>query len=130
MAAITGKAGSIKLSTNTVMDIDTWSLDVSREVKESTSFADGAVPWKSYVAGLNGASGKLSGNLNMGDTNGQLALWTSLTSDTALTADLYLDDTHFFAVSILVTKFSPKAPVGDIETVEYDFTVTGAPSYT
>jgi predicted secreted protein len=124
-----GKGGKAKISTNTIADINTWSLDADRDAKEITAFGDSGLPWRSWVGGLVGADGKLEGNLNMGDTNGQVALWTSLTSDTPVSLDLYLDSSHKFSVSILVTKFSPKAPIGDLETVSFDFKVTGAVAY-
>jgi predicted secreted protein len=128
--ALHGKGGKVKNGANTVLDITSWSLDVDRDKKEITSFADSNLPWRDYVGGLVGASGKLEGNLNMGDTTGQLALWQSLTSDTPLSMSFYTDATHNFAGSILITKFSPKAPIDDLETVGYDFTVTAAVTYT
>ncbi len=126
-----GKAGKVKVGTNTVADIDTWSLDIDRDTKESTAFGDSALPYRSFVAGLAGASGKLEGRLNMADTNGQLALWQSLTSDTALTLHLQTDSTtpHEFQVSAFITKMSPKVGVDALETVGFDFKVTGAPTF-
>ena len=128
--AIHGKGGSVKLSSTVVLDITEWSMDVNADTKEDTSFAStGSTQWRAYVRGLNGASGKITGNLNMGDTTGQLALWTSLTSDTALAGSFDTDTTHNFAGNFFITKMSPKVNVGDVETVEFDFTFTGAVTY-
>lgn len=129
MAALHGKAASVKLGTDTILDIGEWDLDVNRDTKEDTAFSDGAIPWRSYVAGLNGASGKFSGNLNMGDTTGQFAIWTSLTVDTPLAVKLYLDDTNYFASNMFISKMSMKSPIDDLETVEFSYQITGAVSF-
>jgi hypothetical protein len=129
MTAVHGKAGSVKLGAATVLDIDSWSVDFNRDVKEDTAFLDGGIPSRSYVGGLSSATGKISGNLNMTDSTGQFALWTSLTSDTPLAASFGTTTPHAFAGNIFITKFSPKAPVGDLETVEFDFQFTGAVTF-
>jgi len=129
MAALHGKGGNVKVSTNTVAEIDEWSLDVNRETHETTKFGAASLPWKTFAAGLVGASAKFSGRLDMTDTNGQLALWSSLTSDTPLSISLYLDATHNFAFSAIVEKFGAKAPIGDMETVDWQIKITGAVTY-
>ncbi len=129
MTALHGKSGNIKLATVTVAELDTWSLDVDRDISDVTKFATGGVAWKSFIAGLAGASGKLDGRLDMTDTSGQFALWTSMVSDTPLALSLYLDATHNFAVNIFITKMSDKVAVDKEETVSFSFTVTGAPVY-
>lgn len=128
--AIHGKDGNVQVGANTVADITSWSLDVSRDTHDVTAFDSASVPWREFIAGLVGATGTLEGNLDMTDTNGQLALWNSLTSDTPLTLNLFLDATHKFAASAYITGFGPQVPVGDVETVSFDFQITGAVTYT
>lgn len=130
MTAIHGKGGNVKVGANTVAEIDGWGLDVDRDTHETTKFAAGSLPWKTFAAGLTGASAKFNGRLDMTDTNGQLALWNSLTSDSPLSLVLYTDATHNFAFSAIVTKFGGKAPIGDLETVDWDLQITGAVTYT
>jgi predicted secreted protein len=130
MAVLHGKAGNVKNGANAIAEIDNWTLDVSRDTHETTKFAAGSLPWKTFVAGLTGASAKFSGRLDMTDTNGQLALWNSLVTDTALTMSLYLDATKYFAISAIVEKFSGKVPIGDVETVDWEVKITGAVTYT
>jgi hypothetical protein len=80
--------------------------------------------------GLVGSTCKFSGNLDMTDTNGQVALYNSFTSDSPLSGKLYLDATHYFTITFFVEKFGAKASVGDIETVDWDVCITGAlPAY-
>ena len=130
MAALHGKGGNVKISTNTVAEIDEWQLDVDRSTHDTTKFGLAGLPWKTFAAGLVGVTGKFQGRLDMTDTNGQLALWNSLTSDTPLSISLYLDATHNFAFSAIVEKFGGKAPIKDMETVSWDLKITGAATYT
>lgn len=130
MAALHGKGGNVKVGANTVAEIDEWSLDVDRDTSETTKFGAGSLPWKTFAGGLAGAAAKFSGRLDMTDTLGQLALWSSITSDTPVTLSLYLDATHNFGFSAIVDKFSAKAPIKDMETVDWSLKVTGAVTYT
>lgn len=130
MAALHGKGGNVKVGANTVAEIDDWTLDVDRDTSETTKFGAGSLPWKAFAAGLVGAVGKFSGRLDMTDTNGQLALWNSLTSDTPLTMSFFLDATHNFGFSCIVEKFGAKSPIKDMETVDWTIKITGAVTYT
>jgi len=130
MAALHGKGGAVKLVAATVAEIDEWQLDVDRATHDITKFALAGLPWKAFAAGLVGGVVKFQGRLDMTDTNGQLALWNSLTNDTALVMALFLDVTHNFGFSAFVEKFGGKAPVKDMETVSWDMRVTGAVAYT
>jgi len=129
LSAIHGKGASVKNGANTVAEIDEWSLDLDRDVPEKTAFSAGSLPWKTFAAGLVGATAKFSGRLDMTDTNGQYALFNNLTSDTPLTMSLYLDATHNFGFSCLVKKFGGKASVSDLESVDWDIQITGAVTY-
>jgi hypothetical protein len=128
--AIHGKKGKVTLGANLVADLDTWSMDVDRSDHETTSFGDSDLPWRDFIAGLVGATAKLDGRLNMSDTNGQFAMWQSLTSDTNLSGDFNVDDTHKFSCDFFITKFSPKVSVNDPETVGWEIRITGAVAYT
>lgn len=130
MPALHGKGGKVLIGANTVSEIDEWSLDIDRKMHDVTSFGDAALPWESFIAGLTGAKAKFQGRLDMTDTNGQVALFNSLTSDTALTLTLNLSSSHNFGFSAFVEKFSGKAPIKDVETVSWDLQVTGAVTYT
>ena len=129
MAAIHGKIAKVKLGANVVGRITEWSLDVSRDTSDVTEQGGANLPWRDFIAGLVGAEGSLSGFLDLTDTNGQLAIWTSLTSDTPLDMDFFVDATHAFSASILVTKFGAKSPVDGEETVDLSVKVTGAVEY-
>jgi hypothetical protein len=130
MTALHGKGGFVQISTNTVAEIDEWDLDVDRGVFDITKFQGSGLPWKSFAVGLTGATCKFNGRLDMTDTNGQVALWNSLITDTALAMVLNLSASHNFAFNAFVAKFGAKVPIKDMETVNWDMTVSGAVTYT
>jgi hypothetical protein len=130
---IFGSHGNAKIGTALIHEINKWSLDVSRGTKETTAFTDDGDPllWQTFVKGLAGGSGKLEGNLAEGDTTGQDALWDAFLADDPITLNLVTDkdatpSAKEFTVSALLTKFSPAGSVSDLNTVSYEFTVTGA----
>ena len=47
--AVAGKAGKMALTTNTVADIQNWTLDAGFDMLEDTALLD---TWKSFVSGL------------------------------------------------------------------------------
>lgn len=129
--ALHGKIGKVKNGSNLIAGIKEWGIDCDRDEKDVTAFGDSGLPWRVFAMGLIGATGKLSGSLDMGDTNGQFALWQSFTSDTPLTLNLQTDSAtpHQFAVSAFITKMGMGVKLDDVEDVSFDFRVTGAPVY-
>lgn len=130
MAALHGKGGNVLVAAATVAEIDEWVLDIDRKSHATTKFGLAGLPWETFAVGLVGAKVKFQGRLDMTDTNGQVVLFNSLTSDTALTLTLNLSSSHSFSFSAFVEKFSAKAPIKDMETVSWDMIVTGAVTYT
>jgi hypothetical protein len=130
MTALHGKNAKVVVASATVAEIKEWSLDSGRDKAERTSFGDSGLPSKSYIMGLVDSTAKFSGNLDMTDTNGQVALYNSMTSDATLTIKLYLDATHYFTITSFVEKFGAKVSISDIETVDWDIVITSAvPAY-
>lgn len=130
MAALHGKGASVLVAAAAVAEIDEWQLDIDRKTHATTKFGLAGLPWETFAAGLVGAKVKFQGRLDMTDTNGQVALFNNLTSDTALTMTLNLSATHNFSFSAFVEKMGSKAPIKDMETVSWDMVVTGAVTYT
>lgn len=130
MAAIHGKGGNVLVVAATVAEIDEWQLDINRKTHATTKFALAGLPWETFAVGLVGAKVKFQGRLDMTDTNGQVVLFNSLTTDTAIAMVLNLSTTHNFGFNAFVEKFGAKSPVKDMETVSWDMIVTGAVTYT
>lgn len=130
MAVLHGKGASVMVASATVAEMDEWSLDIDRKSHDITKFGLAGLPWQIFAVGLVGAKVKFQGRLDMTDTNGQVALFNSLTTDTALVIALNLSATHNFGFSAFVEKMSSKAPIKDMETVSWDMVVSGAVVYT
>lgn len=122
--AITGQAGNVKIGTTAVAEIDNWKLNISAEMLESTDFdSDG---WKEFIAGLKEWSGSFSGNWDMTDTAGQLAMQGGLIAGTLITLRLDVDGTHYYSGSAFIKSGGIETPVGGKVTVSFDFQGTGA----
>jgi hypothetical protein len=124
--AIHGKSAKVMIGANTIAHINKWSMKRQRDTKEQTSFSDGVVPWRSFVAGLVGADVDFEGDFDPTDTNGHIALLSSMTSDTALAIKCYINATQHFDVSCFVTGGDTDASIDDIVHGKYSLKVTGA----
>ena len=127
MAAIHGLSGSVKIGATSVASIDSWRVDINRDVADATNF--GSNGWKESIAGLKGWGGSLSGSFDMGDTNGQLALQNALLNGTTVALKLYVDATHYYSGNAYITKIGADTPVSDKVKASFDFQGTGALAY-
>jgi hypothetical protein len=84
MAALHGKNGSIYIDGSKVTYKTEWSLNLTRDYADVTTFRDGN---KVYASGLRDCAGTFAGLL---DTAGDLTL--SKADGTAYTVKLYADD--------------------------------------
>lgn len=127
MSALAGRAGSVKIGANTVLEIGEWSLNIDIDLPEHTDFGD---VWKEHLVGLRGATGSFNGRLDPADTTGHVALITEALSGTSgVTLNLYINATNYFSMTALLSQMSPKASVGGVVENSYNFTATGAVSY-
>lgn len=126
MAVLAGNAGSFKISTNTVAEIDTWTLDVSTGLEETQSFGD---TWKERTATIKEWSGTASGRFDDTDTNGHVALNSAFLGGTTVSARFYIDSTNYYSGTAFVQAAINTSENG-LVTVSYTFTGTGALSYT
>ena len=127
MTAIPGKDAIVKVGANTVLDVDTWSMTPVLDMLDETEFGDED---RMFIAGLAGQTGVVSGNLNMGDTNGQLALFNAHRNKTTVTINLFDDATSFFQATAFVTGFDVVAGVADKITVSITLQFTGGVTFT
>jgi predicted secreted protein len=127
MAALAGKDGLVKISTNTVALMDSWEVNPDADILDITSFGD---QWKVKLAGLKNWTAKISGKVDFTDTNGQLALWTAFLNGTSVTPRFHLDGTHYLSGTAFVKAFGPKVGVADSEQVEITLEGSGSLAYT
>ena len=129
MTAIAGKDAEVRVgASDIVLDVDSWSMSPALELLDETEFGDED---RVFIAGLAGATANVSGNLNMGDTNGQLALFNAWQNKTTVALRLYtVQNSTFFSATAFVTTFDVTAGVADKVTVSIGFTFTGALAFT
>jgi predicted secreted protein len=125
MAIMVGNAGSFRLSTNVVAEIDNWTLDVSTGLEETQAFGD---VWKEQTATIREWSGSASGRFDDTDTNGHVALQTAFLGGTTVAARFYIDGTNYYSGTAFVQASIAAAENGLI-TVNYTVTGTGALTY-
>jgi len=126
MAVLAGNAGSFRLTTNTVAELDNWTLDVSTGLEETQAFGD---TWKENTATIKEWSGTASGRFDNTDTNGHVALQTAFLGGTTVSGRFYINGTNYFSGTAFV-QASISAPENGVITVSYTFTGSGALSYT
>jgi hypothetical protein len=126
MAILAGNAGSFRLTTNTVLEIDTWTLDVSTGLEETQSFGD---TWKERTATIREFTGTASGRFDNTDTNGHVALNTALLGGTNFAARFYINATNYYSGTCFV-QASLNASENGLVTVSYTLTGSGALTYT
>jgi predicted secreted protein len=125
--AIAGKGGSVKLTSNTVADVTSWTVDIAIDMLDSTSLGD---DWREYVAGLAGATGSVECNWAVAtDTNGQTALQTAALAGSTVTLNLYTNDSNYYSGSAYVSNLNVSDPVDDLVTATFDYQYTGTVSY-
>ena len=130
-SAVTGGTPSARVSAGYYFPwsaaawVDEWSADVSRDVKESTTQTVTGSPtqWRTFAPGLLGGSLKVVGFI-VDDTVSNLAL---ATTNSPLIASMVLDVVTGARIecSGFLMKDSVKVNVGDLESEELDFQITG-----
>lgn len=126
MAVITGTSGNVKISTNAVAEIDSFSLTVGPNLTDTASFGDS---WEEKTATLKRASGSFSGRLDNTDTNGLVALRTAAMNGTTVALRLYEDSDSYFSGNAFI-ELTASAEVNGTVNVSCNFTGTGTWSYT
>jgi predicted secreted protein len=125
--ALAGYAGSAKSGANAI-NITGWTLDISVDMLESHSMGDA---WKEFIAGLKEWSGSLEGDYAVpSDTNGQAAVQTAFFAGNTVSLSLYVDATHYYSGTALISSMSVGAQVDDKISISFDFQGSGALTYT
>ena len=122
MANHVGKDGLVKIGSDTLGELRTWSYSVSGEVIEDTSMGDAA---RTYKAGLTTFSGSAEAFWDEADT-----AQTALTAGAAITLAFYPEggdsgDTYYSG-SAIVTEVSSTATMDGMVEVSFSFTGSGA----
>ncbi|HHV98602.1 MAG TPA: hypothetical protein GXX36_03355 [Clostridiaceae bacterium] len=121
--AIEGYGGSVKVGSSKVAEIANWSLDLSADDIDITSFDSNG--WRERIQGIKEWSGSFEGNFDPTDTTGQGELIDAWLSGDAVTLELNVNSTVKFSGDAFVT-LSIETPVDDKVNFSCDFQGTGA----
>lgn len=131
MAAIAGFGGKLMLGasggTNTVASVKDWEIPLAADMYDVSALGS---QWKAYIPGLTGAMAKCSVFYDPTDTNGQVALQNALLNGTTVTANFYVNATHYYSATAYVKQIDIKDVVNTTVDSAIDLQLTGTISYT
>ena len=123
MANHTGVSGLIKVGTNTIAEVRSFTLSTTAELLEDTALTDTS---KTYQIGKKGATASIECFWDETDTNGQIAIAEG--SQVAL--NLYPEGAdsgdYYFSGTWLISGNSISTPTDGIIEATFDATLTGA----
>ena len=123
MANHTGVSGLVKVGTNTVAEVRSFTINTTAELLEDTTLTDTS---KSYQVGKKGATVSVECFWDETDTNGQIAIAEG--SQVAL--NLYPEGAdsgdYYFSGTWLISGNSISTPTDGIIEATFDATLTGA----
>jgi len=117
---LAGSEGVVKIGSNTIAEVRSWSIDQQADTVEDTVLGD---TWKTHKSSLKSWSASISAWWDETDTNGQALmivgaeLTLNLYPEGATAADIY------YTGSAIVTGFTNKGETSGM--VEADFTLIG-----
>jgi hypothetical protein len=122
VAALAGKAASVKIGANTVAELDNWDYAPTADMIEKTPFLATS---KSHLVGLMDGSGSLKGRHDQTDTNGQVALRTAMLAGTQVTILLYVNAANKYTIPALIKGMPVKVTVSGAVEQQIDFQQDG-----
>jgi len=117
MAIYNGKDGIVKIGTDTIAELKSFSIDQKADTIETTNMTSAA---KTYVAGKTSWSGSFECHFSDDDT-AQLAI----TSGAIVTLSLYADTTAGKTGEAHVDSITISTATDDVTSISYSFTGTG-----
>ena len=123
MATHTGSAGLVKVGSNTVAEVRSFTLDTSAEILEDTALTDTS---RTYAVGKKGATVSVECWWDETDTNGQIAI----AEGNQVTINLYPEGAdsadYYFSGTYIITGQSVSVPTDGIIESTFSATMTGA----
>ena len=125
--AIAGKNGKICLGTSKIIGMKNWSLSLSVSTLDTTSLGD---DWKSYILGLKEWTATSDGDYTITSASEQETVQNGLQSayltGTPVIVRMYVDETHYYSGTAVITSLSIDDPVADVVGISIGFTGCGA----
>lgn len=123
MATVSGNNGEVKIGTDLVAEVKSFDITETDNIIEDTAMGDTA---KTYVSGLNEASGSITCHFDKSDSTGQEAM----TIGASVTLNLYPEGdstgNREISATALITNVGVSETINDIVERSFSFTVTGA----
>ena len=123
MATHTGSSGLIKVGTNTVAEVRSFTLDTTAELLEDTTLTDTS---KTFQVGKKGATASVECFWDETDTNGQIAI----AEGQQVTMTLYPEGAdsgdYYYGGTWIITANSVSIPTDGIIEATFSATLTGA----
>ena len=123
MANHTGSSGVVKIGTNTIAEVRSFTINTTAELLEDTTLTDTS---KTYQVGKKGATVSVECFWDETDTNGQIAL----AEGQSVALDLFPEGTdssdYYYSGTWLVTGNSVSITTDGIIEATFDATLTGA----
>ena len=123
MATHTGSSGLIKVGTNTVAEVRSFTLDTTAELLEDTTLTDTS---KTFQVGKKGATASVECFWDETDTNGQIAI----AEGSSVALNLYPEGAdsgdYYYSGTWLITANSTSTPTDGMIEATFSATLTGA----
>ena len=123
MATHTGSSGVVKVGTNTVAEVRSFTLDTTAELLEDTTLTDTS---KSFQVGKKGASASVECFWDETDTNGQIAIAEGSSVALNLYPEGATSGDYYYSGTYLITANSVSVPTDGIIEATFSATLTAA----
>ena len=123
MATHTGSSGVVKVGTNTVAEVRSFTLDTTAELLEDTTLTDTS---KTFQVGKKGATASVECFWDETDTNGQIAIAEGSSVALNLYPEGATSGDYYYSGTYLITANSVSVPTDGIIEATFSATLTGA----
>ena len=123
MATHTGSSGVVKVGTNTVAEVRSFTLDTTAELLEDTQITDTS---KSFQVGKKGATASVECFWDETDTNGQIAIAEGSSVALNLYPEGATSGDYYYSGTYLITANSVSVPTDGIIEATFSATLTAA----
>ena len=123
MATHTGSSGIVKVGTNTIAEVRSFTLDTTAELLEDTTLTDTS---KTFQVGKKGATASIECFWDETDTNGQIAIAEGSQVTMALYPEGATSADYYYSGTWLITANSTSTPTDGMIEATFSATLTGA----
>ena len=123
MATHTGSSGLVKVGTNTIAEVRSFTLDTTAELLEDTTLTDTS---KSFQVGKKGATASVECFWDETDTNGQIAIAEGSSVALNLYPEGATSGDYYYSGTYLITANSVSVPTDGIIEATFSATLTAA----